>query len=132
MEKVTTLYVNDIIMYNESYETMDEFKAYITSLFYSLTIMFDGLNIDSKTHLDTNNYSWKLRVNEYIEICAVLKTTNQTPNILFLEMDWDIYCKSEMTEKYANMIQHMSMVIGRICENIGAYFEYRKQFSELL
>jgi hypothetical protein len=129
MEKISTLYFNDMVYSEDNVcEILEEFKAYITSQFYSLVVLFDGLNIHSKP-ITEDKYNWKLTVNECVELHATMKTSKHTPNIILIEVDWEILCKPDVVEKHTNMAEYMCVIISRECQNLHAFFEFRKHFS---
>ena len=83
------------------------------------------MNIDSKTHIETGNYSWKLHLNEYIEIRALMKTEDNPTNIL-VEVEWEVWVKKNMVENSDNMVEYILCVLRRECNNMTSFFEFRK------
>jgi hypothetical protein len=131
MEKLSVLYFNDLVPYSDKqYDSINEFKSYITSLFYSFVILFDGLNITSKPSTESNTYEWKLTINENVELCATMTTTAQTSNNIWIKLVWEVLCKNGMSEQYINMAEYLCVIIIRECKNLHSFFEFRTIFSE--
>lgn len=130
MEKVSSLYFNDVIPVNgNTLNMLDDFKSYMNSLFYSLILLFDGLNIDNKYNIELNSYMCKLHVNEFLDIRSVMSTTksNNYTNWL-VEVDWEVWCKPDMMEMRGDdpLVEYIISVLHRECKNMTAFFEYRQ------
>jgi hypothetical protein len=130
MEKISTVYFNELVPYSDKqYESINEFNGYINSLFYSFMIHFDGLNITTKPTTDSSKYIWKLAVNENVELVAIMTTGPLKLDNMLVEVEWEIWCKSGEVERYTTLAEYMSVIIGRECQNMRSFFEFRTKFT---
>jgi hypothetical protein len=126
MNKELTVYFNYDVIGDNTCEQLDEFNAYITSLFYSLVVLFDGLSLDRKQNLDKDTYVWKLHINDKIDLEAKLTTSMSSNYAVMVEVLWEIQCSPIVEETYAAVIENIIQVLKRECINMKTFFIHRR------
>lgn len=121
-----TVYFNHDVYGDNTCEQLEEFNAYITSLFYSYIVLFDGLNLDRKQDLDKQTYMWILRLNEKLDLVATLTTTLTANYVVLVEVLWEIRCNAGVEEEYAAVIENVMQVLRRECSNMKTFFIHRR------
>jgi hypothetical protein len=125
MNQDLTVYFNHDVVGDNICEQLEEFNSYITSMFYSFVVLFDGLSIDRKQNIDKDTHIWKLHINDKIDLHAKLMTSNSN-GVVIVEVLWEIKCNPVVEEMYAAVIENIRQVLGRECINMRTFFIHRR------
>lgn len=123
MEKINSIHFNDVLCYSEkTFDIIHELQAYIMSRCYSAVMLFDGLNIEPKTDIENDIYTWKIQINETLQIKVLMKTTDKN-SYLSVDVEWEVW--SIPTENKSQMY-YLYQFIKKECETLDIFFIVRK------
>ena len=126
MSNRNTVYFNHDVVGDDTCQQLEDFNAYITSLFYSYIVLFDGLNLDRKQTLDKETHTWVLHINQKLDLVAKLNTSITTNYTVCVEVLWEIKCNADVEDAYAPIIENIMQVLRRECSNMKTFFIHRR------